>query len=233
MHGNQEISDPTIRAYVDEQTNLMSFRMFSGVRAATLVEAKQLIRWAEINRVDLRKVAACGDYFDIELRQVRKHQLPGRSYLALMKISSSFFLVGVLVCVWLLLIPQVPFTLKETQRTFIATETSAQPLWPPLFLSRQPLRKNDCKQLVAGDVSRASFTEDEVTVVCKLLLAEGWSGYLKAELKEQRWYRLAFALFLTMLFFQSVGALRRVKIAKEFSALNISPAIPQDNLNLF
>ncbi|HCE94302.1 MAG: hypothetical protein A2Z90_10900 [Burkholderiales bacterium GWA2_64_37] len=29
--GSQEISDPTIRAYVEEQANLMSFRMFLGV----------------------------------------------------------------------------------------------------------------------------------------------------------------------------------------------------------
>ena len=70
VHGRQEISDPTIRAFVDEQTNLMSFRMFSGVRAASLEEAHQLIEWTKLNQVDIHKDRAVSGFlvWNVDLR---------------------------------------------------------------------------------------------------------------------------------------------------------------------
>ncbi|MDP3228054.1 MAG: DUF6216 family protein [Acidovorax sp.] len=226
VHGNHEISDPAIRAYVDEQTNLMSFRMFSGVQASSLAEAHQLIQWAQLNRVDLRKVAACGDYFDTGLRQVRKHQLPSRPYLLAHATATMLFLIGALLCVWLMLIPQVPFTIKATQRSFTATEASAQTMWPPLFFNRQPLRKSDCEQPLAANAARTTFAEGEVETLCQMLLAKEWPEHLASKLKEQRWSLLACALFCLVLLVRAVVVLNRVFNAKELAARGLSPAMP-------
>ena len=47
VHGKQEITDPEVRAFIDEQTSLISFRLFAGVKVNSLAQARQLIQWAK------------------------------------------------------------------------------------------------------------------------------------------------------------------------------------------
>ena len=225
VHGKQKISDPTIRAFVDEQTNLMSFRMFSGVRAASLEEAHQLIEWTKLNQVDIHKVGACGDYFDTALRQVRKHKLPSTPY-ALTQIALFLvFLFGTLICGWLITVPQVPFTLKASQRTFLANASSAQTLWPPLIFNRQPLRGSDCEQPAAENASRTSFTETEVAALCQILVVEEWPKHLQSKLKEQRWVLFWLAAFFGLIAYRFFVPLSRLFQAKALAARGISPML--------
>lgn len=232
VHGSEKISDPKIHAYVDEQTNLMSFRMFSGVRATSLEEAHQLMEWAQLNHVDLRHIAACGRYFDTEVRQVRKHDFPARPYLVAYIAAFMVLLVGSMICAWLLLIPQVPFTFKTSERTFLATEASTQTLWPPLFFNRHPLRKSDCDQPLAANAARTSFTEAELKTLCELLSAKEWPEHLAAKLKEQRWSLFICTLFLLALLSRVFVVVNKVIRAKELLARGLSPALPGDQLVL-
>lgn len=226
VHGSEEISDPQIRAYVDEQTNLMSFRMFSGVQAASLEEAHQLIQWAQINRVDLRQIAACGHYFDTGLRQVRKQDFPARPYLFAQIAVFAVSLVGSLALAWLMLIPQVPFTFKSSERTFLASESSAQTLWPPVFFNRNPLKKSDCDQPLAANAARTSFTEAEVKTLCELLSATEWAEHLAIQLKEQRWSLFVCLLFLLALLGRMVVLVNKVVSAKDLLARGLSSTVP-------
>lgn len=226
VHGSEEISDPKIRAYVDEQTNLMSFRMFSGVQAASLEEAHQLIQWVQINRVDLRHIAACGHYFDTGLRQVRKQDLPSRPYLCAQIAVFAVSLVGSLALAWLMLIPQVPFTFKSSERTFLATESSAQTLWPPVFFNRNPLKKGDCDQPLAANAARTSFTEAEVKTLCELLPAKDWPEHLATQLKEQRWSLFVYLLFFLALLGYVVMVVNKVIAAKALLARGLTLAFP-------
>ena len=232
VHGSDEISDPKIRAYVDEQTNLMSFRMFSGVQAASLEEAHQLIQWAQLHRVDLRQIAACGHYFDTGLRQVRKHAFPSRPYLFAQIAVFAVSLVGSMVFAWLLLIPQVPFTFKASERTFLATESSAQTLWPPFFFNRNPLKKGDCDQPLAANAARTSFTEAEVKTLCELLPADEWPEHLASKLKEQRWSLFICTLFFLALLARAVVVLNKVVSAKDLLARGLPSALPGEQLQL-
>lgn len=226
VHGSEDISDPKIRAYVDEQTNLMSFRMFSGVQAASLEEAHQLIAWAQLHRVDLRQIAACGRYFDTGLRQVRKQDLPSRPYLFAQIAVFVVSLVGSLAFAWLLLIPQVPFTFKSGERTFLATESSAQTLWPPVLFNRNPLKKGDCDQPLAANAARTSFTEAEVKALCELLPAKEWPEHLASKLKEQRWFFFFSTLLSLVLLGYVVVVLNKVIAAKTLLARGLTPALP-------
>ena len=226
VHGSEEISDPKIRAYVDEQTNLMSFRMFSGVHAASLAEAHQLIAWAQLHHVDLRQIAACGRYFDTGLRQVRKQDLPSRPYLFAQIAVFVVSLVGSLAFAWLMLIPQVPFTFKASERTFLAAESSAQTLWPPFFLNRNPLKKSDCDQPLAANAARTSFTESEVKTLCELLPADDWPAHLASKLKEQRWSLFVCLLFFLALLGYVAVVVNKVIAAKDLVARGLPPALP-------
>ncbi|WP_156391434.1 DUF6216 family protein [Acidovorax sp. Root70] len=226
VHGSEEISDPKIRAYVDEQTNLMSFRMFSGVQAASLVEAHQLIQWAQLHSVDLRQIAACGRYFDTGLRQVRKQDLPSRTHLFAQIAVFVVSLVGSLAFAWLLLIPQVPFTFKSSERTFLATESSAQTLWPPVLFNRNPMKKGDCDQPMAANAARTSFTEAEVKTLCEFLPSAEWPAHLASKLKEQRWSLFICTLFFLALLARAVVVLNKVVAAKDLLARGLTPALP-------
>lgn len=226
VHGSEEISDPKIRAYVDEQTNLMSFRMFSGVQAASLEEAHQLIQWAQINRVDLRQIAACGRYFDTGLRQVRKHAFPSRPCLSAQITVSIVLLFASIVFAWLMLIPQVLFTFTKSEHTFLATESSAQAVWPPSFFNRHPLRAGDCDQPLAVNAASTSFTEAEVKTLCEMFSDQERPAYLAIKLREQRWLLLACTMFLLVLFACVAVALNRVVSAKHLLARGLPSTLP-------
>lgn len=226
VHGSDEISDPKIRAYVDEQTNLMSFRMFSGVHAASLEEAHQLIAWAQFHRVDLRQIAACGHYFDTGLRQVCKQDLPSRTHLSTQIAVFVVSLVGSLAFAWLMLIPQVPFTFKTSERTFLAAESSAQTLWPPFFFNRNPLKKSDCDQPLEANAARTSFTESEVKTLCELLPADEWPAHLASKLKELRWSLFVCLLFSLVLLGRAVLVFNKVVSAKDLLARGLPSTLP-------
>lgn len=226
VHGSEDISDPKIRAYVDEQTNLMSFRMFSGVQAASLEEAHQLIAWAQLHRVDLRQIAACGCYFDTGLRQVRKQDLPSRTHLFARIAMFVVSLICSLVFAWLMLIPQVPFTFKASERTFLATESSAQTLWPPVLFNRNPLKKGDCDQPLAANAARTSFTEAEVKTLCEFLPTDEWPPHLASKLKEQRWFLFVCLLFFLALLGYVAVVVNKVIAAKDLVARGLPPALP-------
>lgn len=226
VHGSEEISDPKIRAYVDEQTNLMSFRMFSGVQAASLEEAHQLIAWAQLHSVDLRQIAACGRYFDTGLRQVRKHAFPSRIRLSAQITVSIVLLFASIVFAWLMLIPQVLFTFTKSEHTFLATEASAQAVWPPSFFNRHPLRAGDCDQPLAVNAASTSFTEAEVKTLCEMFSDKERPAYLAIKLKEQRWLLLACTLFLLVLFSCVAVALNKVVSAKDLLARGLPSTLP-------
>ncbi len=226
VHGSEEISDPAIRAYVDEQTNLMSFRMFSGVQAASLEEAHQLIAWAQLHGVDLRQIAACGRYFDTGLRQVRKQDFPARPFLFAQIAAFIVFLAGSVVCASLLLTPQVLFSFKASERIFLATDATAQTFWPPFIFNRDPLKKSDCDQPLAANAARTSFTEAEVKTLCELLPAKEWPEHLASKLKEQRWSLFVCTLFFLALLGYVAVVVNKVVAAKDLLARGLTPALP-------
>ncbi|WP_062363898.1 DUF6216 family protein [Variovorax paradoxus] len=229
VHGKQEISDPQVRAFVDEQTSLISFRMFAGVPVASLKEAHQLIEWTKLNGVQMRTLSMCGELFDAELRQVRVHKLPSR-FSQTLRLVWLFFVVAIgFVCVTSLFSSQTLLTLKSTQRSFWASPTEMKSAWP---LGAAALRAGDCSQAASANSARTSFSEQEVNILCGILKSDGMAEFVKKALSEQRWslvMLIAFALWLSWmgLFSWASGS-----VAHKLAKRGIDPSLPGTQLSL-
>lgn len=229
VHGKQEISDPQVRAFVDEQTSLISFRMFAGVPVASLNEAHQLIEWTKLNGVQMRTLSMCGELFDAELRQVRIHKLPSRFSQALKLVRLFAIAAFGLVCVISAFSSQSLLTLKSTERNFWASSTQMKALWP---LDAAPLRVDDCSQATSANAMRTSFSEKEVGILCDILKSEGTAEFMKKTLSEQRWsliMLIALALWLSWVgLFSWAAGFAAHKLAKR----GIDPSLQGSQLSL-
>lgn len=78
VHGNQEITDPEIKAFINEQNSLMSFRFIAGVPVSNLEQARQLIQWTKLRKVEMFALRMAGRYFDPDKRQIRVEDLPSK-----------------------------------------------------------------------------------------------------------------------------------------------------------
>ncbi len=229
VHGKQEISDPAVRAFVDEQTSLISFRMFSGVPVTSLKEAHQLIEWTKLNGVQMRTLSICGALFDSQLRQVKLHKLPSRFSQA-WRLTGLFAAVAVgVISVMSLSASRPLLTLKSTQRYFLASPAEVTPLWP---LGAAALRASDCSQAANGNAARTTFSEQEVGILCDVLRSETAPEFMKKALSDQRWALLlliAFTLWLSWIgFFAWAAGFAAHELAKR----RIDPSLPECQLSL-
>jgi len=229
VHGNQEISDPQVRAFVDEQTSLISFRMFAGVPATSLKEAHQLIEWTKLNGVQMRTLSICGELFDAELRQVRVHKLPSRFSQALRLFR--FFSVAAIgcVCAMGLFSSQSLLTLKSTQRTFWANPTQVRAVWP---VNVPALTVDDCSQAASANAMRTSFSDQEVRILCDILKSEGTAAFMKKTLSEQRWSLIALIALALWLSWMGLFSWAAGSAAHKLAKRGIDPSLPGSQLSL-
>jgi hypothetical protein len=232
VHGKQEITDPEIRAFIDEQSSLISFRLFAGVKVNSLDQARQLIQWAKHNGVQMRALSLCGELFDMELRQIKQHKLPSR-------LTQGMRLTGVAIGMLLLFVSttalfhdQAFLTLKATQRTFAATTTQAKALRSIFPFGPAPLRIDDCSQPASLNAARTSFTENEVGILCGVLQDKDTAASVKDSLKEQRWtcaLLIAFAIWLSWICFLAWAT---GYVAKHLAARRLDSSLPDSQLTL-
>jgi hypothetical protein len=225
VYGNREISDPEIRAFVDEQTSLVSFRLFAGVPVASLAEARNLIHWTRSNGVQMRTLRLCGEYFDPTLRQVRLHKLPSHpqqvAKFAGFVIAAAF----TIVCIGSLLSDRTLLTLKASQRAFFATATEVKALRPFWPFDAAPLRAAACSQAAAANATRTSFTVEEVDALCGVLRTSGTPAFLKDALKKQRWALALLAGFAAWVSWLCLLAWGSGAAAKSLAARGIDPSL--------
>lgn len=230
VHGKQEISDPQVRAFVDEQTSLISFRMFAGVPVTSLKEAHQLIEWTKLNGVQMRTLSVCGELFDTELRQVRVHKLPSRFSQAWR--LAWFFIAVAVGCLSVigLFSSQSLLSLKSTDRYFWGSPTEVKPLWP--LLGAPALKVAHCSQAASENASRTTFSEQDIGILCDVLTSKGSAEFMKKALSEQRWSLvtlIAFALWMSWLgLFAWAAGFAAHNLAKR----NIDPTLPGSQLSL-
>ncbi|MFH0132786.1 DUF6216 family protein [Variovorax sp. VaC1] len=229
VYGKQEISDPQVRAFVDEQTSLISFRMFAGVPVASLQEAHQLIEWAKLNGVEMRTLSMCGELFDSNLCQVKVHKLPSRFAQAWRLFGLSIALAVGVLSVVSLFSSQSLLSLKSTDRYFWASPTEVKPLWP---LGAAVLGVAHCSQTASENATRTTFTEQEVGILCDVLKSASTPEFMKKALSDQRWslaMLIAFTLWLSWIgFFAWAAGFAAHSLAKR----HIDPSLPGAQLSL-
>jgi len=206
--------------------------MFSGIRASSVEDAQQLMTWAKENEVSLRKVASCGNYFDVKLRQVKERDLPSRlvQRAAVLLTLLCFAVVG--VCIVAAASPKVGYYFKSDQQFFLVDQSSAQAIWPPQSWFAEPLLQTDCDKPLRDTAERTSFSTDRVTVLCEMLADRNWLTQLPTDLRAQRIALLLMAAELFCFAFWSALFLRRVVAARELALRRIDPSLPDSQLSL-
>jgi len=230
VHGNQEIADPEIRAFVEEQTSLISFRMFSGLPVSSLEKARELIRWAKLNEVQMRTLRTCGKFFDPDTRAIEAKKLPSPKTQA-MKLAGFFIAVALCVaCATAMLSPYALLSIKATNRLFLATATDMKPLWRSF--GEASLRAANCPPGNEAAQIDTSFTPQEVGILCDVLKSETSAVFLRNALKEQRWSSALLLLFCIWLSWISLFAWGTGSAARNLAGRRIDPALPGSQLNL-
>lgn len=232
VHGSHEVADPAIRAFVEEQSSLTAFRMFSGIRANSVGDAHQVMDWAKENMVSLRTIAHCGEYFDVERRLVKVHKLPSR-LLQRAQITLAFVgLLAAMLCLGAVASPKVVFIFKAERQWFLADQSSAQALWPPTAWLVDPLRKTECGKPLPATAEQTAFRRDHEAVLCEMLSDEKWPAHLVSALWAQRSALLWIAAAMLWFMFWCATCWRRVVEARELALRRIDPSLPGSQLSL-
>jgi len=228
VHGNQPVSDPEVQAFIDEQSNLASFRMFSGVRVTSLEDARQLIRWTALNKIPMSTLRVCGEYFDGNQRAINTQKIPGKGWQRVNLFAFILTVISFAICISGIASDKAILSFKSTQRLFFAEPGKAGVLWP----WTSPLRIEDCSSNIKEASTKTTFTEEEVRLLCELIKSENGSSYLKNAVKSQR--QALFILALAMgwassaLFFAWTSAVA----ASNFAQRRISPELAGHQLSL-
>lgn len=231
VHGKEEISDPAIRHYVDEQNNLAAFHVFAGVQVTTLAEARTLMEWCRIRSVDLGVLRLCGSYFDPQARRIKDRWLPpiwiGQAAGA---VAIGLMVVGLLAVVAMTL--PAMLTVAKTGQSFLASETELRPVWPLPPFSAQRMRIDDCGKPLDEESARLGFSEGDIAIMCSVLKDPGFGAYVDKALKKQ-WIYLAIwaGFFLSLAYHVAVMALRMV-CARKLLLRRVDPSLPGAQMEL-
>ena len=232
VHGSQDISDPAIRTFVEEQSSLIAFRMFSGIRAGTVEDAQQLLQWAKLNSVSLRTIAECGEYFDVQKRLVEKQRLPSPLMQRAIGALAAVGFVAVVACVSAASVSEVAFSFTSDQRWFLADQSSARVVLPFRAVLVDPLRQTDCKQSPSSLAETKFFSPEQVAILCEMLSHEKWRDHVTAELRAQRVGLISIAAGMLWLTFIWAKWWRSAAVARAMALRRIDPSAIGSQLSL-
>lgn len=231
VHGKEEISDPGIRDYVEEQNNLAAFHVFAGVQVTTLAEARTLMAWCKARNVDLGALRICGPYFDPEARRIKERWLPPKWVGHAIGAVAMVFLLAAAASAWATALP-VLLTVKETEQRFFAEGRELRRPWPLLFSSARSLKPEDCDKPVPAEAARTGFTERDIAILCPLLKEPEFGTYVKNAAGGQRIALAMLAVFfLFFMYYTGVRALR-VLCARKLLGRRLDPALPAVQMEL-
>lgn len=232
VHGKQEIADPQIRAFVEEEASLLSFRMLAGVPVSSLEKAHQLIDWAKSNDVQMYRLRLCGDLFDPDTRQIRVEDLPSKWALSLKCARLLLCVFLTVASVGILFFDRTLMKINETERHFFATPSGLGTLGSAIPFGPSPLKAVECSRPVSANAARTAFTEREVEILCGVLKASETPAYLKTALNDQRWETAKLLLISAVLAWMSFFSWASGFAAHKLSKRRIDPAISGTQLNL-
>ena len=230
LHGNREIADPDIRAFVDEETSLASFHLFSGLWVRTLQDAKDLICWTRANKVTMWSLRLAGDYFDADARRIRVEKLPGPAWQRAKQFVCWTGYVLTFFLLWCALVADsAPFKLKATSRYFLLNADSARVIWPPTI---EGLHAAGCTAAPLDNARRTNFAEQEVVVVCQLLQTPELKDLVKTERYTWRWSLFGVSLLVACVTFMVLHSWLQVEAAKKIAGRRLNPSFNNGQLEL-
>lgn len=173
-----------IAKYMLERNDFMRFRFSTGLRVRTLQKAKDLIAWERDNGEDLGEVAACGEYFDLELVGLKKESELPKKWEVGYRASVMILMVIFVYCAILGGVYGRAVVTINSSGTFVyATTENASPTPIDFPWGKQIfLRKEDCKSATRS----AAFSESDTKVVCELLTGNAGNSFVANAIRNQR-----------------------------------------------
>ncbi|MDR0225159.1 MAG: DUF6216 family protein [Burkholderiaceae bacterium] len=215
VHGSKDIPDPDIRAFVDEQTSLQSFRLFSGVSVSTLDNAKLLMAWCRQYGIPISKISECRDCFDADERRVREERIPSKKFrIACVLGGVLIYLCGTLSLGGAFYAADLVKFRATGRWVFVSENHVSRAFSMPLMASALDVR--DCNHRVPQKIMETGFSPDEVDAFCSTMGTPDWKQRV-AEIKSQQ--RCFFALsamgFAVFFYFFIYRPVNKWIVAKE------------------
>lgn len=185
FHSKKLASDPEIDAYLNERSNLMSYRYFENIQCRTLADAKALIRFCTEHNVPTEEIRASGVYFDHNSLDIKKDKLPGRAREFLVGLCLMAALIITLSSAISIASKGVVVSLKDTGTWIKLSPTSAQTLRNSFISSREGLLT--LKTCSSEGAEKNGFIESEREALCEILADPTLPKYVSETLRPQRW----------------------------------------------
>ncbi len=187
VYGKADIADPAIKAFVDERTDLMTFRFTSGLRGMRTIErARSLAAWLRANDEDVSAVNRSGRYFDLEDLRVRDDRFPSNSVRAAMVILASTTAMLSLVPISLSAGDGAFFRMTKSGTWFEAHPSAARVIAWPAWQRRPTLTVEACGGDQQAAAKATQFLLEDIGVVCKLINDPNTPQYLATSVAQQR-----------------------------------------------
>jgi hypothetical protein len=177
----KECDDPKIDSFLKNRAALMQFRFTTGIVAATSDEAHAVIDYAKSKRIDVDRIAACGDYFDSTVPGLKSEEhLPKKWGLSLLFIACVVLGISAFALFLGSLSDNMIVHIKKSETWFALDTNRAKPLF-----GSGALIFSQCTNDHAKISHQTSFTLSDIDTLCKIK-PEEIAAYLKAGLPEQR-----------------------------------------------
>ncbi|MFI5443736.1 DUF6216 family protein [Polaromonas sp. UC242_47] len=228
VHGSKEISDPEVKAFIDEQTSLMSFRFVTGVRVKSLKDAQALIQWTRRNDIDMGAISLCGEYFDPDQRQVLVKKLPSKPMQGAKLLLAGSAVVAAYMSMLGIYNDYAVLKFKDSGRSFLASTEQAR----ALSFGVVAIQKSSCSNDKQAIPPKTEFSEQETQVICKFLNEEASQIFIKKTVSEQR---QSFGLLLIAMAWVAWSSLRAWlsgKLALRLARRKFDPDPSDRQLNL-
>lgn len=181
VYGKTALADREIGIFIENRSRLVTFRFFSGIPVRTLPQAKRLIHWSAVHDEEIADIRACGDLFDLEACRLREERIPPRP-LQLFQLILLITLAGTVVLSgYGLHTDQALLQFKESKKWFWLSDTAAAPL-----TGKSAVSVKDCPADTPPHSNSTSFSDDEVSVVCKALRDADTHTFIEQNVAQQR-----------------------------------------------
>jgi hypothetical protein len=197
--GKQRDDNSPIGHFLDQRSDLMRFRLATGIEARTLNHAKQLIQWCEDHDEEISAISRSGKYFDCRNVKISEDEKIPAQW------KQTTWLFGSIVSFYMAILWTVflfgagLFVVIKNEANSPHFVLSARQFWVP-FRSSAVITLTDCAMGNTSVSEKVHITPVEAATACSWLKDAGLRMYLDDGLRTQRGVMSVPLMLLTWLF---------------------------------
>lgn len=179
-----EVKDADIIHAIEEQSALASFRITHAVNSATLVDAKNLLTFANERNVPMHLFGRSGGTFDIRKLEFKKPDGPSGLSTFLISALLMVSLLGTFTFLIAASSDNLLVSLKESGTYLWLGDKQSKTASKPLLGNRIKYSRDDCRMSEASKED-ATLSDDHQTL-CAIWSDPKFAGFLTTGLREQK-----------------------------------------------